>query len=166
MDLHLCPEGQRVCCSSQRWSVSLPRWVGLLLNPPLPSGLHCAFPTLPTLGRVWSPTLSTTFLVRPDGGARRRAEKSLGMWANSPSVCGSKEGLFSHRNPHSASGNLLQTLTGFLKNGSISLSVMSLCHLMDCSLPGFSVHGILQARTLEWVAIPFSRVSSWPRDQS
>ena len=31
---------------------------------------------------------------------------------------------------------------------------------MDCSLPGFSVHGILQARTLEWVAISFSRGSS------
>ena len=30
---------------------------------------------------------------------------------------------------------------------------------MDCSLPGFSVHGILQARTLEWVAISFSRRS-------
>ena len=35
---------------------------------------------------------------------------------------------------------------------------------MDCSLPGFSVHGILQARILEWVAIPFSRGSSQPRD--
>ena len=34
---------------------------------------------------------------------------------------------------------------------------------MDCSLPGFSVHGILQARILEWVAIPFSRRSSEPR---
>ena len=33
-----------------------------------------------------------------------------------------------------------------------------------CSLPGSSVHGILQARILEWVAIPFSRGSSWPRD--
>ena len=31
---------------------------------------------------------------------------------------------------------------------------------MDCSPPGFSVHGILQARILEWVAIPFSRGSS------
>ena len=36
---------------------------------------------------------------------------------------------------------------------------------MDCSLPGFSVHKILQARKLEWVAISFSRGSSWPRDQ-
>ena len=43
-------------------------------------------------------------------------------------------------------------------------SVMSdSCDRMDCSLPGSSVHGILQARTLEWVAISFSRVSSWPR---
>ena len=37
---------------------------------------------------------------------------------------------------------------------------------MDCSLPGSSVHGISQARILEWVAIPFSRGSSWPRDQT
>ena len=37
---------------------------------------------------------------------------------------------------------------------------------MDCSPPGSSVHGILQARTLEWVAISFSRGSSWPRDQT
>jgi len=36
---------------------------------------------------------------------------------------------------------------------------------MDCSPPGSSVHGILQARILEWVAIPFSRASSQPRDQ-
>ena len=38
------------------------------------------------------------------------------------------------------------------------------CDPMDCSLPGFSVHGILQARILGWVAISFSRGSSWPRD--
>ena len=37
---------------------------------------------------------------------------------------------------------------------------------MDCSPPGFSVHGILQAKILEWVAMPSSRRSSWPRDQT
>ena len=37
---------------------------------------------------------------------------------------------------------------------------------MDCSLPGSTVHGILQARTLEWVAISFSRGSSPPRNQT
>ena len=39
-------------------------------------------------------------------------------------------------------------------------------HGLDCSLPGSSVHGILQGRILEWVAIPFSRESSQPRDQT
>ena len=37
---------------------------------------------------------------------------------------------------------------------------------MGCSPPGSSVHGILQARKLEWVAIPFSKGSSQPRDQT
>ena len=36
---------------------------------------------------------------------------------------------------------------------------------MSWSLPGSSIHGILQARILEWVTIPFSRGSFWPRDQ-
>ena len=45
-------------------------------------------------------------------------------------------------------------------------SCSSLCDPMDCSPPACSVHGILQARTLEWVAISFSSVSSWPRDQT
>ena len=36
---------------------------------------------------------------------------------------------------------------------------------MDCSLPGSTAHGIFQARILEWVAISFSRGSSWPKDQ-
>ena len=40
----------------------------------------------------------------------------------------------------------------------------SLCDCMDCILPGSSVHGILQARILEWAAIPLSRGSSQPRD--
>ena len=38
------------------------------------------------------------------------------------------------------------------------------CDPMDCNLPGSSVHGILQARTLKWVAISFSKQFSWPRD--
>ena len=40
----------------------------------------------------------------------------------------------------------------------------TLCNPMDCSPPGFSVHGILQARILKWVAMLSSRGSSWPRD--
>ena len=42
----------------------------------------------------------------------------------------------------------------------------TLCDPMDCSLPGSFVHGISQARILEWVAISFSRGSSRPRDRT
>jgi len=45
-----------------------------------------------------------------------------------------------------------------------SRSVVSDCDPMDCSPPGSSIHGILQARILEWVAISFSRGSSQSRD--
>ena len=46
----------------------------------------------------------------------------------------------------------------------VTQSCPTLCDPMDCSLPGSSIHGILQARILEWVAISFSRRSSRPRD--
>ena len=46
----------------------------------------------------------------------------------------------------------------------VTQSCPILCDPMGCSLPGSSVHGILQARILEWVAIPFSRGSSQPRE--
>ena len=39
----------------------------------------------------------------------------------------------------------------------VTQSLLTLCNPVDCSLPGSSVHGILQARILEWVAISFSR---------
>ena len=45
-------------------------------------------------------------------------------------------------------------------------SCLILCDPMDCSPPGSSVHGILLARILEWVAIPSSRASSRPRDRT
>ena len=48
----------------------------------------------------------------------------------------------------------------------IAQSCPTLCNPMEWSLPGFSVHGILQARILEWVAMPFSRGYSQPRDQT
>jgi len=45
----------------------------------------------------------------------------------------------------------------------VAQSCPTLCNPMDCSPPGSSVHGISQARILEWVAISFSRGSSQPR---
>ena len=43
---------------------------------------------------------------------------------------------------------------------------LTLCYPLDCSPAGSSVHGILQARILEWVAMPSSRGSSRPRNQT
>ena len=48
----------------------------------------------------------------------------------------------------------------------VAQSCQTLCDLMDCNPPDSSVHGIFQARTLQWVAISFSRRSFWPRNQT
>ena len=45
-------------------------------------------------------------------------------------------------------------------------SCLTLCNPMDCGPPGSSIHGILQARILEWGAISSSRGSSWPRNRT
>ena len=50
------------------------------------------------------------------------------------------------------------------KQSEVSQLCPTLCDPMDCSLPCSSIHGIFQARVLEWVAISFSRGSSLPRD--
>ena len=50
------------------------------------------------------------------------------------------------------------------KKGSVAQPCPTLCGPVDCSPPGSSVHGLLQARRLEWVAMPSSRGSSWSRD--
>ena len=48
----------------------------------------------------------------------------------------------------------------------LAQSCLTLCDPMECSPLGSSVHGILQARILEWVAMPSSRGSSQPRDRT
>jgi len=58
------------------------------------------------------------------------------------------------------------TIEEEVKWSEVTQSCLTLCDPMDCSLQDFSVHGILQARVLEWVTISFSRGSSWPRDRT
>ena len=53
-----------------------------------------------------------------------------------------------------------------VKKVKVAQLCLTLCDLMDCSPPDSSVHGMLQAQILEWVAIPFSRRSSPLRDSS
>ena len=60
--------------------------------------------------------------------------------------------------------NSLEGLT--CMHAKLFQSCLTPCDPMDCSPPRCSVHGILQARILEWDAITFSRESSQPRDQT
>ena len=73
---------------------------------------------------------------------------------------GSKEGMEEEGNTS------VKALSLCMHACSVTHSCPILCGPLDCSLPGFSVHGILQVRILEWVAIPFSRGSSQPRNQT
>ena len=63
-----------------------------------------------------------------------------------------------------------ETYANCISNEAVHVKVAQLCPIlcnpMDWSLLGSSVHGILQAGILEWVAIPFSRGSSQPRNQT
>ena len=65
---------------------------------------------------------------------------------------------FQHMSLDGDKNNL--SLAAYESESEVAQSCPTLYHLMDCSLPGSSLHGILQARVLEWVAISFSRGSS------
>ena len=53
-----------------------------------------------------------------------------------------------------------------LQQSEVAQLCLTLWNPKGCSLLGSSIHGIFQARELEWIAISFSRGSSWPRDQT
>ena len=63
-----------------------------------------------------------------------------------------------------STGSQLDTTLRTPTNRRMCSVAVQLCDLGNCSPPGSSVHGVLQARVLEWVAISFSRGSSRPRD--
>jgi len=89
------------------------------------------------------------------------ATETSEMWLNSPWI---------PREPHSQHHvEQRQTICADpaqIAESEVAQSCSTLGDPMDCSLPGSSIHGIFQARVLEWVAISFSRGSSRPRDQT
>ena len=98
-----------------------------------------------TVGVTRSGMFSTTFLIRSQNQAH---SGRVGPWARS---------------------FLLETVSCLLRGCFCCLltkSWLALYSPMDCSTPGSSVHGISQARILEWVAISFSKGSSWPRGRT
>ena len=71
---------------------------------------------------------------------------------------------FNHKNTRNINWLLLLIMSE--SESEVAQLYPTLCNPMDCSLPGSSVHGIFQAIVLEWIAISFSRGSSWPRDRT
>ena len=95
----------------------------------------------------------------------------LGLdWTCVCSPCGHKESDMTDwpnwRKEENQGSNPCSAVNYVIGSESVSHSVVSDCDPVDCSSTGFPVHGILQARILEWVAIPYSRGSSWPRDRT
>ena len=83
-------------------------------------------------------------------------------WTRVSFISCTGSGILYHQ--HHLGNSILET--GVVLIVLITQLCTTLCDPMDCSPPGSSVHGILQARIPEWVAIPFSRGSSQPRDQT
>ena len=97
-------------------------------------------------------------------GQRRRGYHRKGLWGGS--LWGT-QGQFCLPSPTSTISGICLKLSDTLAQGRyavISVVSDSLWPYGLCSPPGSSVHGILQARIVEWVATPSSRGSSWPRD--
>ena len=100
--------------------------------------------------RKWQPTPAPVFLPGKFQGQRNLAN---------PSAWG-------HRDSDTIEQLSTQKAKAQLLVSEVAQSCLTLCDPGDCTPPGSSIHGILQARTLEWVAISFSRGSSRSRDQT
>ena len=68
--------------------------------------------------------------------------------------------------PSDFSHSLLSLYLAWWASSAIAQSCPTFWDPMDCGLSGSSFHGIFQARVLEWIAISFSRGSSWPRNRT
>ena len=128
-------------------------------RPPCPSPTPGIYPNSCPLSRWCHPTISSSvvpFSSRPQSfpasGFFQMSQlfTSGGVFSNTTvqnsQFFGSQLSLYSLTSLHAAAAKSLQ-------------SCLTLCDTMDCSLPGSYVHGIFQARILEWVAISFSRKS-------
>ena len=96
---------------------------------------------------------------------------NLGWWSVSPLIvymfrCCSLETSHPRLLPQSRFKNTDTTPILSQKYVLSHFSCIQLCDPMDSSLPGSSVHEILQPRIMEWVAMPSSRGSSWPKDRT
>ena len=128
-------------------------------SSPFCSGWPHTLPTGTLNPRHVTHSLSLGWQVRiGETQARQRGERETGRWVY--------HGQMGDETPVKTLRKFrLRERTIYVLSGW-SLNHVWLCDPMDCSLPGSSVRGRGQARILEWVAIPFSTRSSWPRNQT
>ena len=106
-----------------------------------------------SLGRLSHPTLPPPcFPVKAQERIQDPSRESSGSLGNQIRKDGCEEGVWGK--------GAEVTNSGGESESEVAQLCLTLCNPMDCSLPGSSVHGILQARIPEWVAISFSRGSS------
>ena len=122
-----------------------------------------AFPSSAPIRCKVSPHFSPTRLSPSLGG---NWWEKRDYWRTCPLLTGVPQNLQGEiwqfpREPWKTKGHIYQGEIDILL---VAQSCPILCNPMDCSTTGFSVHAILQAKILEWGAIPFSRESSWPKD--
>ena len=97
---------------------------------------------------------------------------SIKVFSNESALCISWPKYWSFSFSISPSNELISFRMDWLSDRSevkwseVAQLCLTLCNPVDCSLPGSSLHGILQARILEWVTTSSSWGSSWPRDQT
>ena len=169
----------------QKWEPSMPPWcswifASQILNikldcacvsakllqscPTLCDPMDCSSPVLSVHGILQAIILEWVALPSSSGSSQSRDQTHIS--------CNGKQVLY----PASHLGNPrlciilhnggMDTTCVVKRKSEVSQPCLTLCDPMDYSLPGSSVHGIHQARVLEWVAISFSRGSSQPRDRT
>ena len=152
------------CAGSGRWPPSR-SVASSARRPPLPGTARCGG-GWPYSGRRLSGRAPET---APEAPTRGPASGPAGWSAGQMGSCAGRAGGLQ------SSSHLGRRKTPWWREGvdtsesekSVRCSLCLTLHdPMEYSPPGSSVHGILQARTLEWVTIPFSRGSSQPRDQT
>ena len=122
--------------------------------------------------RIWnsstgilSPPLALFVVMLPKVHLTSHSRKSGSRWVITPSWLSRSWRYFLYRRSFMSHISLWD-IGSEVKWSEVAQPCPTLCNPMDSSPPGSSVHGILQARILEWVVISFSRGSSRPRDRT
>ena len=134
----------------------------LLLLPPIPPGIK-VFSNELTLCRRWPKYWSFSFSIVPSKEIPGLISFRMD-WLDHLAVQGTLNSLLQHRSSKASILRCSAFFTVQLSHPYMTTGISQSCPIL-CDPMDYRVHGILQARILEWITFPFSRGSSQPRDQ-